>query len=362
VKIARFSGVLARFAPLAAAASLAAPGCIAEKLETGADREAIVNGQLNPGDDAVVALTVGGQQFCTGTVVTPTIVVTAAHCLPPNLGGVAMNQIELVVGGDVNNPTDVLSVSTGLAHAAWNENVLPNDVGVLALVEPAPMQPIPMLNADLGQMSPIGQTVRMVGYGITAFEGTGNGIKRSGDMSIDAVDASTIYLGPGPSLTCNGDSGGPLLMEVNGSEVLAGIHSRSDCDTQSLNERVDVHATGFIREFIADNGGGAECTADGLCAEGCASPDPDCPCIEDGLCTNACPALATDPDCPADCGVADGVCPDGCPSADVDCTGDDTAGSLEGGCSTGGASGTAASLLLILGLMAIRRRRERGLR
>ena len=220
--------------------------------------------------------------------------VTAAHCLPPNLGGVAMTDIEIYVGANVASPSFVLGVSDGLAHAAWNENVVPNDVGVLTLSQQAPMQPIPMIAENLGQMNAVGQSVRMVGYGITAFEGTGNGIKRTGDMQIDAIDASTIYLGPGPSLTCNGDSGGPLLMTVNGSEVLAGIHSRSDCDTQSLNERVDVHQSGFIRDYLDGTSGGAECTADGLCAEDCVTADPDCP-NSSAATTTACAQTAASP-------------------------------------------------------------------
>lgn len=345
--------MLARLAPVVA---LITSGCLGGPLETGEEQAAIVNGQLNPGDDAIVALTVDGQQFCTGTLVTPTVVVTAAHCLPPNLQNVPINAIEIFFGADITGAGTFIGVSDGLAHPAWNENVLPNDIGAVALVEAAPVAPIRMLTADLDTMSPVGQSVRVVGYGITAFEGGGNGTKRTGEMIIDEVDASSIALGPGPSLTCNGDSGGPLLMNVDGAEVFAGIHSRSDCDTVSLNERVDVHTAGFIRDFISAHGGGAECNADGLCAVGCASPDPDCPCIEDGLCTDECPAIDTDPDCPDGCGVADGICTEGCPSslADPDCEvmeEEEEPDPVEGGCAAGGGAGQLPGLLVLMAVV-----------
>ena len=337
--------------------TLVSSGCIGPELDVGDDQSGIVNGQLSPGDDAIVALTINGQQFCTGTLVTPTVVVTAAHCLPPNLEGVPMDAIEIFFGADINQGGSTIPVLSGLAHTAWNENVVPNDIGAVSLSQPAPVAPIPMLNDDLDALQPVGDTVRMVGYGITAFEGTGNGTKRSGEMTIDAMDSSTIYLGPGPSLTCNGDSGGPLLMNVDGVEVLAGIHSRSDCETQSLNERVDVHTTGFIRDFLRDYNGGAECIADGLCADGCASPDPDCPCIGDGMCSDICPELDSDPDCPDGCGLADGVCPEGCPSADPDCEIVEEEESVEGGCAAGG-TGQLPGLLLLVALLAATRRRR----
>ena len=62
-------------------AALALVGCALDPVDSpalGRDELAIVDGEADTADPAVVALTTGGQQFCTGTLVSPRVVVTAA--------------------------------------------------------------------------------------------------------------------------------------------------------------------------------------------------------------------------------------------------------------------------------------------
>jgi hypothetical protein len=201
-------------------------------------------------------------------------------------------------------------------HPDWTEDTIPNDLGLVALAEDAPTAPIRLIGSP--EKAEDGEQVRLVGFGNTAFGGVDNGTKRAGTATIDDEDASTMYLAPSPSLTCNGDSGGPLFVEREGAWAMAGIHSRSDCETQSFNERVDVHRDGRIADFIAAHGGGGVCMGDGTCDDGC-SYDPDCV---------------------------------------------DGAGTVVGGCAaSGGAGGGAAAAAFALGLAAVvtsaRRRRRR---
>jgi hypothetical protein len=88
------------------------------------------------------------------------------------------------------------------------------------------------------------------------------------------------------------------------------------CAEYGYDTRVDVYA-GWVDGYIADVDP-PSCEADGQCADGCESPDPDCPCIADGFCEPPCPDAALDPDCPSECG-AEGTCIEECPSRDVDC-------------------------------------------
>ncbi len=224
-----------------------------------------------------------------------------------------------------------------------------------------------MAYLDVSASGLVGKEVRAVGYGITEAEGEGGGVRRTGLLRLDRYSASSLYLNPGPSATCNGDSGGALLFEQDGVQVLGGIHSRSDCGSSIIAERVDVHTMDFIMPFIEEHEGAASCDLDGMCATGCDAPDPDCLCAADGICGDSCAHPSADLDCAADC-PADGICDESC-SYDYDCQaepehlcpegdeGCDTA-TEPGGCQAGGST-SGALAWLVLGLaLALRRRGE----
>ncbi len=346
-------------------ATVASTGCQgAEVVAIGEAHQAIVNGDVSESDDQVVALVYRGKQFCSGTIVGSRTVVTAAHCLPPNID-VPLFGIEVFFGADVaSGDGTFLRVVDGLANPEWNLDVVAGDVGVLALEEDAPVAPMPMAYLDVSAMGMIGTEARAVGFGITEAEGEGNGQRRTGMLMVDRFDSSSLFLNPGPSATCNGDSGGALIFVQDGVEVLGGIHSRSDCGSSIIAERVDVHAMDFIMPFVEEHEGAASCNADGMCASGCDTPDPDCLCAADGFCGDTCTHPSADLDCSAEC-PADGVCDESC-SYDYDCSEEpadlcpedsDSCESTAGGCST---TGSGSSVWFALGMLAllIRRRQQ----
>ncbi len=338
---------------------------VADEDQIGSSQQNIVNGTLSVEDDAVVALVYNGSQFCTGTLVSKRTVVTAAHCLPPNVD-VPMFGIEVYFGTDIaSGESKSLRVVDALANPDWNDAIVAGDIGVLALEADAPATPMPMAYLDVTSAGMLGEEARAVGFGVTEAEGSGNGTRRSGMLKVDRYDGSSIYLKPGPSATCNGDSGGALIFLQDGVEVLGGIHSRSDCNTAIIAERVDVHAMDFVMPFIEEHEGAASCASDGLCATGCADVDPDCPCAADGICSDVCEHPSADLDCSSSACPADGICDESC-SYDYDCTGDETStcaegedcGSSDAGCSTGGSSSSTWALFGLLFLF-VRRRSQR---
>jgi MYXO-CTERM domain-containing protein len=302
--------------------------------ELGDRFQGIVGGQSHTGDPAVALLDLG-QGLCTGTVISPKIILTAAHCLSGPATSITANFINTI--GE-----------TGEVIGAVSYDIKANtDIGAIALERPASMPPIPANPHPLEDA--LGAPVRIVGFGVTSENGADSGVKRLGTATLDSVPpGGEMYTTNDPQGTCYGDSGGPNFMSFDGVEYVAGVTSRgtSICgDGLDIAVRADSHIE-WIDAFIDANDPG-ECTADGRCVQGCATIDPDC-CVTDGACVEECGS--SDPEC----GPGDGD------PFDPETAGDN----IQGACSAagpGGAAGLVPALLALLALAALRRRRRTSL-
>lgn len=264
---------------------------------------------------------------CTGTVITPRVVLAAAHCFNENGGppGTRLTGV-FVHNFDVAPPTNSalwVAATTWRKHPSWTASApMNNDLGLLQMAAPiAGVTPHPYLNRPLVSAD-VSRPMEVVGYGITSSGGSGAGTRRFVSLPLRGLTSAHLQLGNMSTAgICNGDSGGPsFITERDGIRRVAGVHSYTqptgNC-MDGLDTRVDLYGP-FIRQFLMDTGG-ASCVEDGLCATGCATPDPDCVCQADGTCNGQCPNLASDPDCPIDC-AANNVCTNlSCPRADPDC-------------------------------------------
>ncbi len=246
-----------------------APAPAATAPQTEQTRRAIIDGapDVNPAHRAVVALTWGSgpSNFCSGTLITPDVVLTAAHCLE----NISVTLLEVFFGNDVDGAGERRDAVEMAFHPLWDTNNLHHgyDLGLVRLASPAPADatPVPHLPAALGlSQTDEGTSLEHVGFGRT--ENNTSGLKLTAMALLGRVcdgpescPFGGTNVAPGafgyPMAAggpCKGDSGGPAFLWRNGQEYVAGVTSYGDefCEYFGVSMRPDAHAA-WIDAFIA---------------------------------------------------------------------------------------------------------------
>jgi hypothetical protein len=327
----------------------------------GALGQAIINGTVDDADTNVVLVfaQVPGQStgsLCTGEIVSPHVVMTAAHCMAPSTVGAGAkftiftgtalpasgpppaNEL-LAVSESHFNPTFAYSPTTGSDM---------DDIGVLILAAPTTIAPLPFNHYTL-PASAKGGPARIVGYGLTDgndTQGTTAGTRHEAPTTLFNFYAQTVTLYDNSHSNCEGDSGGPALVMLDGKERIAGItqvgYVHCPVDMASTDTRVDAYAS-FVDPYIT------MFDPPPVAAGGACTSESDCGALEciGGVCAAPCdPAAMTS------------SCPSGTECLDVD--GKSLCGKAHHGCAMGGTpitDGSALFLFAALPLLARRRRR-----
>jgi hypothetical protein len=214
--------------------------------EPEATTAAIIAGEVDQADSSVVLVRADSIASCTGEVVSPHVVTTAAHCIT----GSRTWSVDTSFDGS-GRP---YAVREAHAHPSYAGALGMFDVGVLILSDPLPVTPIPVSHSALTD-SDLGKRVRIVGYGDTTIYGDGFGKRRQATVALVSFTSGSVVVGNAGSdgkMQCYGDSGGPSLLVIDGVETIIGFDSGGQgslCNRNDINTRADT-ATAFIDPYI----------------------------------------------------------------------------------------------------------------
>lgn len=185
---------------------------------------------------------------CSAVLISPTFVLTAAHCTSANK--------RLLAGNTSRRRASSIAVAAAIKHPGYSRDTHQFDVGLIRLAEPVDLPPIELISeAEYLLLVEEHAPAAVLGWG-----------KRPGSNFSDRLVLAPINLHKlgmrGTQLIyadrgapCGGDSGGPLIIEgLDRKPVLVGVASVTDGNLCATGGGFAVYTNiAAVRRFIEDN-------------------------------------------------------------------------------------------------------------